>query len=129
MKFTDEDGKVWEGEYTDQLPGGIGLRWVLMAPAPTIHEFGGVKFEETGEERCARPGEWCFLPEERLVYWDKGMHDNHPRISRILRPLQGEKEPPKKCMKEGPPTYSGGGKAVAVCTLPYKHNIPCFWER
>ena len=99
MKFTDEEGKVWDCIATGELIGGIDRCWVHLQPVPTIHEFGGVRFEETGEERCAKPGEWCLLPDERMANpfdWMYPMHraekatTSYPIIGRILRPLQGE---------------------------------------
>ena len=112
MKFTDEEGKVWEwrGEYRYPLRGerflpansedavlcaeydwGAGNIRAIVHPVPTIHEFGGVKFEETGEVRCARVGEWyvqLYSECEHLRFnSDKESTALHYRI---LRPCQGE---------------------------------------
>jgi len=87
MKFTDEEGKVWEGVPSAPFKGET--RWVLMYPVPTIHEFGGVKFEETGEERKAQYKEWWLYADGCTAYFQWGRTETkgaHP----ILRPLQGE---------------------------------------
>lgn len=111
MKFTDEEGKVWAtiayrlpqkgdmfiektSQQIQQAPWDFKsshlIRLIVKQSLP-IHKFGGVKFEETGEERCARPGEWAFIPSYDFpIYWPKSAKDNHSFISRILRPLQGE---------------------------------------
>ena len=39
----------------------------IVHPDLVIHEFGGVKFVETGEERTARSGEWCMYRSEEGV--------------------------------------------------------------
>ena len=79
MKFTDEQGKWWEfrGEYrqvgaNDYFLGkgpppaimfpsdthkGYGVRAIIY-PIPIVHEFGGFKFEEIGENRMPEIGEW-----------------------------------------------------------------------
>jgi len=110
MKFTDEDGKVWEwrGEYREPILGedvlgnggtvykvreytffqGQAQIYAIIHPVPAIHEFGGVKFEETGEERCPEAGEW-FLQDNFPVY-ALYFNGNRTRLT-ILRPLQGEK--------------------------------------
>jgi len=113
MKFTDEEGKVWEwrgetrkpkeGEFYMGGPGRIykvtwddtsgreswlGIRTILH-PVPTIHEFGGVRFEETGEIRRAKQGEWFLAtgyPHPVFHYGIDAYYEEHP----ILRPLQGE---------------------------------------
>jgi len=86
MKFTDEEGKVWQSNATGPLDRGVGRCWVHLSPIPTIHEFGGVRFEETGEVRPVNSGEWCL--EEGRPYYVNG-YNKHDYI--ILRPLQGEK--------------------------------------
>ncbi len=115
MKFTDEEGKVWEwrggyrpgkrGEYVLQgtsgvhpsLKTGIGLLTqdatgdrAILYPVHPIHEFGGVRFEETGERRVVQKGEW-YLPIDEP---QGGVHFRHQSSSFadyiILRPLQGE---------------------------------------
>lgn len=74
MKFTDEQGKQWEfkGEYHPVLgdyfltgygeikvaTNTLGRDRAIVHPVPIIHEFGGIKFEETGEHRRAEAGEW-----------------------------------------------------------------------
>ena len=87
MKFTDENGKQWEfgGNYRCTRQGDYFLSTVgkvqhvtgltgreeycqkphaeraIVHPVPIVHEFGGIKFEETGEYRRAQPGEWYLL--------------------------------------------------------------------
>ena len=63
----------------------------IVHPAPTTHEFGGVKFEETGEKRSVTFEEW-FLNKASIPYseiWHQSQNSITPYI--ILRPLQGEK--------------------------------------
>ena len=85
MKFTTEDGKVWEwcGEYRvpakDELyltaDGGVAhFSWgclgevrAIVHPFRPQHVFGGVVFEETGEVRVASSGEFR-LEAEGTVY-------------------------------------------------------------
>ncbi len=110
MKFTDEDGKVWEwegeyhtpqkGQYFFSVNGKIrdaGPRYMdnshraIVRPVPTIHEFGGVKFEETGEVRLAQPGEWYLVGiPSKYATMVVGSHETGLAHT-ILRPLQGEK--------------------------------------
>jgi len=82
MKFTDEEGKVWEGVSTEALHG---QRWVLIQSIP-IYEFGGVRFEETGEVRYAEQGEWYLI--NGIPAYTPTDRDCLARP--ILRPLQGE---------------------------------------
>jgi len=80
MKFTDEEGKVWEwrGEYkrphigdyvldfngeVNQFQFNTGNVYALVHPVLPIHEFGGVRFRETGEVRPPRKGEWFWCGE------------------------------------------------------------------
>lgn len=109
MKFTDEEGKVWEwrGEYKIgqagdyylsefKSDGGIGQVVIghhqiraIVHPVPTIHEFGGVKFEEGDRGRKAKAGEWSWDEDgDGVVYWG---HASYYVQDVILRPLQGEK--------------------------------------
>jgi len=87
MKFTDEEGKVWEWRGL----GEMGTMVIIHRVFP-VHEFGGVKFEETGEERVVKKGEW---------YLSRGSWGEIDGVSFrikgvtgfkyvILRPLQGE---------------------------------------
>jgi len=112
MKFTDEEGKVWKwrGEYRQVKQGDYFLSGegkprinleikdasyirAILHPVLPIHEFGGVRFEETGEVRQAQPGEWYLI-----VYSDStqgpnynSLTDSATRTDRIiLRPrLEG----------------------------------------
>lgn len=80
IRFT-YDGKEFEfrGEYREPLDGdrflagmdssivhqsgkwgGMGVR-AIVYPVLVIHEFGGVKFVETGEDRFPLYGEWYIF--------------------------------------------------------------------
>ena len=112
MKFTDEDGKVWDFRGVVREPRwGCGDEWfvtssgvvkarasgiytylaAIVHPVPKVHEFGGVKFEETGEERSVTFDEW-FLNTASIPFgevWRQGYNSTASYI--VLRPLQGEK--------------------------------------
>src|SRR3990172_7298109 len=81
MRFTTEDGKVWDwrGEYRKPKQGGFYLTgdlggqikkafegWIagpargILHPMRRIYTFGGVIFEETGEVRNPQFGEWIL---------------------------------------------------------------------
>ncbi len=122
MKFTDEDGEVWEwrGEYRKpalheyilghfgevykvQLKDMKGIRriladecqesWIgiraIIHPVFTIHEFGGVKFEETGKE-YPREGDWLLSTTRHFAFWFYPGRFMTSGKYIILRPLQGE---------------------------------------
>jgi len=108
MKFTDEEGKVWEwrGEYRQARPDEYYLNEAtppritksssvhmciraVVHPVPTIHEFGGMRFEEVAAGRPAVTGEW-FILDGHVFLRNVDMRDGRPAI--ILRPCQGEGE-------------------------------------
>ena len=64
-----------------------------LAPKPKRHTFGGVVFEETGEFRSPRFGEWHLAddPQPFPCVWDVRDHvGNDPNI--ILRPVALEED-------------------------------------
>jgi len=102
MKFTDEKGKVWEwrgqyhkpkiGESFLDESGGIWAartpnnpERAIIYPVPVIHEFGGVKFEETGEVRKVQFGEWWLDGDECTAYF-QGSRTKTGETHPILRP-------------------------------------------
>ncbi len=105
LRLIDEEGKVWEwrGEYRQAHPDEYYLNEAtppritksssvhmevraIIHPVPTIHEFGGVKFEETGEKRSVNKGEWFLMNDKIPVAATR----DDARIYPILRRYQGE---------------------------------------
>ena len=110
MHFTDEQGRVWEfrGEYRPPVTGDhflertardavpdagiihsknpvvrVGDRAIVYPVGPE-HVFGGVVFEETGEERTAKTGE-AYLGDDGLVWL---AHAPTFATKKILRPVR-----------------------------------------
>ncbi len=64
---------------------------VLLILQRKTHVFGGVVFEETGESRVARKGDWTFFAAKCPTYWE---HDDQGGAwSVILRPVAIEDQP------------------------------------
>jgi len=60
-QFSDAQERVWEGDRDGMSSRARHLAAAIRAfnpPKPKRHTFGGVTFEETGEVRSPRDGEW-----------------------------------------------------------------------
>jgi hypothetical protein len=105
MQFTSEDGMVyqWLGKYSHPQRGdyfmsdtGIIKMWdaeankyykrAIVKPVHKQHVFGGVVFEETGEIRLPRKGEWFTYKDELYVDQTGNWREEH----KIMRPLHVE---------------------------------------
>jgi len=83
IKFTDQEGREFEfrGEYKTvhvgdyflpsnslgnissavQRDANADIVRAIVHPIPVYHDFGGIRFKETGEVIVAQPGEWFIL--------------------------------------------------------------------
>lgn len=99
MRFTTEDGKVWETTGKNGCVGDIftdhgivrsGPEGTVFGPVvrPVVreHQLGGIVFEETGEERVPKVGEWVFVDGSGVSL----CRDTRWRSYIILRPVRIE---------------------------------------
>ena len=102
MQFTDEKGKKWcyagyakpkIGEYIVGETGIIvaatiheAYTWLIVRPILPTVVFGGIEFEETGEERQLHKGEWGRRSYESAIYSCICASSTTVEYYRVLRP-------------------------------------------
>jgi len=105
VKFT-HDGKEWEtdGEYRSPKIGEWFISWdgkldkavfdaidkvrLIIRPVPVQHVFGGIVFEETGEERPPRKGEWFLSKYQKDTVLACASGDYSEYVQTIVKPVR-----------------------------------------
>lgn len=86
--FIDNVGFVYQYEYDGPSTSEV----LIVVPVPVKHVFGGVPFEETGEVRFPRKGEWHLNGFNRhsIIFADFDYDTNKWPILRPVVTVKGD---------------------------------------
>jgi len=93
FEFRGQYGRPQQGEYLLNIRGEVeqeivGIdteEYAIVHPVPVIHEFGGIKFVETGEIRVLSDDEFGLRDDGMLMH---NWHNKWAGPYTILKPLE-----------------------------------------